>query len=115
METFITLETRLLSPRSSWSSLCTIRGVFFIQLHIILQKIINTEDGFLLARAGYLCEPGVTVMADFLLRGQSGAEPGEEDDPRPRSGPLDENISDVGLQETVLHSQHQALVKPGTG
>ena len=54
-------------------------------------------------------------MAHFLLRGQSGAEPGEEDDPTTTtSGPLYEDISDVRLQETVLHSQHQTLVKAGT-
>ena len=118
VETFITVKASIfpLFPRSPWTWFC-IRGVLFIhlQLHIILQEIVNTEDGLLFPRVGYLCEPGVTVVAHFLLRGQSGAEPGEEDDPLARSRPLDENISDVRLQETVLHSQHQALLKPGTG
>ena len=81
VETFITLEASifLLFVRSPWILFCNIRGVFFIplQLHIILQEVVNTEDGLLFAwaGAGYLCEPGVTVAAHFLLRGQTGALP----------------------------------------
>lgn len=116
LETFITVKASvfLLLARSPRTLFCNLRGVLFIQLHVIIQEIINAKDGLLLAWTGYLREPGVAVVAHFLLRGQTGAESGEEDDPAPCRGPLYENVSDVGLQETILHSQHQTLVKPRT-
>ena len=71
VETFITVKARIfpLFARSPWTLFCNIRGVLFInlQLHIVLQEIVNTEDGLLFPRVGYLCEPGVTVVAHSLL------------------------------------------------
>ena len=56
VETFFTLKAGifLFFPRLSRSRFGNMRGVFFIQLHIILQEIINSEDCLLFARAGYL-------------------------------------------------------------
>ena len=51
LETFITVKASvfLLLVRSPRTLFCNLRGVLFIQLHVIIQEIINAKDGLLLA------------------------------------------------------------------
>ena len=50
LETFITGKASIFLhfARSPRTLFCNIRGVFFIQLNVIIEEIINTKDGLLL-------------------------------------------------------------------